>query len=268
MKLALWSCLTNISALNCLLAKAFLFTARYFFRIPGLLSNKLSSICGTFVLIVSAPRELEKLVKLYYARPHSVENWGDRLVGTGGKLYRQESAFVDKYLKGKKSCLVLASGGGRESFPLAQRGFEVTGVDCCVALVERAKEHAKALSLSCRFEIGDMFEGTPVKRKFDALFFTQSMYSTIPTRERRITFLGRARTFLGEDGFFYLEFLSDERNDWMFRIKRTLARLCVCGGGGGIRNWRSEIRMGLIISGMILPVNRNYCQNSRRLVWP
>ena len=212
-----------------LISKAFLFTARGMDRLPGILGRKLSSIFGTLVLIMSTSREMEEMVKGYYARPRSVENWGDRLVGTGGKLYRDESAFVAKYLKGKKTCLVLQSGGGRESLALAQLGFEVTGVDCCEALVERAKEHAKALSLSCRFEIGEMSEGAPVKRKFDALFLTQHMYSAIPTRERRITFLGKARTFLEEDGFFYLEFFSDEvleGNDWKFRIKRAIARLC------------------------------------------
>ncbi len=211
-----------------LISKAFLFTTWGMDRLPGILGRKLSSIFGTLVLIMSTPREMEEMVKGYYARPRSIERWGDRLVGTGGKLYREESAFVAKYLKGKKTCLVLQSGGGRESLALARLGFEVTGIDCCEALVERAKDHAKALSLSCRFEIGEMSEGTPAKRKFDALFLTQYMYSAIPTRERRITFLEKARTFLAEDGFFYLEFYSDEvleGNDWRFRIKRVLARL-------------------------------------------
>ena len=212
-----------------LYSRAFLSAARGTNRIPGILGRKLSSIFGTLVPMMSTPGEMEEMVKEYYARPRSVENWGTRLVGTSGKLYREESAFVAKYLKGKKTCLVLQSGGGRESLALAQLGFEVTGIDCCEALVERAKDHAKALSLSCRFEIGEMSEGTPLRRKFDALFLTQHMYSAIPTRERRITFLRKARTFLAEDGLFYLEFYSDEvfeGSDWKFRIKRALARLC------------------------------------------
>ena len=96
---------------------------------------------------------------------------------------------------------------------LAQKGSEVMGIDACDALVEQARERATELDLSCRFEIGDMFDLLALKIKCDALLLTQIMYSGIPIRQRRIAFLTTARTFLADGGFFYLEFVDDSEGD-------------------------------------------------------
>ena len=158
----------------------------------------------------------------------SVKVWSEIVFGPRGKLNPEESAFVSNYLNGKKSCFVFQSGGGRESLDLARKGFEVTGIDACVPLVEHARERAADMSLTCRFEIGDMFDVRAPKIKYDALFLTQITYSAIPTRQRRIAFLTTARTLLADDGFFYLEFADDlegEPNGWRFRIKQCVAKL-------------------------------------------
>jgi len=55
------------------------------------------------------------------------------------------------------------------------------------------------------------------------------MYSSIPTRKRRIAFLRRAQTLLKDDGFFYLEFTTRDsrRGDHRkFLVKKWLAVLC------------------------------------------
>ncbi len=213
-----------------ILARVLLFLVRGLDPISIRLSRRIfSTFLGDILLIISTPRELEELVKFFYARPQSVKNWGEIFVGPNGELTDEEAAFVVNYLGGKKKCLVFQSGGGRESIALAQKGFEVTGVDACDALLKQARKRAADMSLPCRFEIGDMFDGPGEKRKYDALFLTQIMYSGIPTRGRRIAFLTTARTLLADGGFFYLEFQDDsglQTVGWKFRIKRCLARLC------------------------------------------
>ena len=208
------------------LAKILIHLARGLDRIPPI-SRWIPSLFETLVLILSRPRELEELVKLHYASRRSVKVWSEIVFEPRGKLNRGESAFVRNYLNQKKRCIVFQSGGGRESLQLAQKGFEVMGIDTCVPLVEQARERATELDLSCRFEIGDMFDLPAPKIKYDALFLTQIMYSGIPTRQRRIAFLTTARTFLADGGFFYLEFVDDsegEPNGWRFRIKQCVAR--------------------------------------------
>ena len=210
------------------LARILITLARGLDRIPGPISRWIPSLCETLVLILSTPRELEELVKLHYASRRSVKFWSEIVFGPRGKLNRWESAFVSNYLTGEKRCLVFQSGGGRESLVLARKGFEVTGIDACVPLVEQARKRAADLGMRCRFEVGDMFDVPAPKIKCDALFLTQIMYSGIPTRQRRIVFLTTARTLLADGGFFYLEFEDDLEggpNGWRFRIKQCVARL-------------------------------------------
>ena len=192
------------------------------------LFKKCSSALGSLILILLNSKELEEQVKQYYTLPEGVEN-ESRIALLKEGLSQEESHFVTTYLKGKESCLVLGSGGGRESLALAQLGFEVTGMDTSPALVEKAKEYARALSLNCDFRVRDMFEGPPITEKYDALFLTQNMYSTLPTRKRRIQFLRKAQAFLNDAGVFYLEFLAENgprKNSWKFRLKKRLAIFC------------------------------------------
>ena len=108
-------------------------------------------------------------------------------------------------------------------------GFEVTGIDSSPVLVGRAQEHAQALSLNCHFQIRDVFDGPQTMEKYDALFLSQNMYSTIPTRQRRIDFLRKTQGFLRDAGVFYIEFLAENgprENSWKFRFKKRLALLC------------------------------------------
>ena len=143
-------------------------------------------------------------------------------------LTAKESHFVTHYLKGKKRCFVFAAGGGRESFSLARMGFEVTGIDTSSPLVESAKKYAFLHSLNCHFEVRDMFEGPPPTEKYDALFMTRVLYSMIPTRQKRIAFLKKVRTFLADNGFLYLDFLAlpfRKGNLRVFRFKKRIATL-------------------------------------------
>ena len=193
------------------------------------LSKKSSSMIGSLILILLSPDELEEQVRWYYTLPLGIESESRTALLKEG-LSKEESRFVTTYLKGKKSCLVLGSGGGRESLALAQLGVRVTGMDSSPALVERAKEQADALSLrNCHLQIRDMFEGPQATERYDALFLTQNMYSAIPTRQRRIRFLRNAQASLNDGGFFYLEFLGENgprKNRWKFRLKKRLALLC------------------------------------------
>jgi len=188
--------------------------------------KKFSSFVGSFLLTFLNPDELKNQVRNYYDLPDAIEN-ECRRVEEG--LSEEESYFVSTYFKGKNNCLVLGSGSGRESLALAKFGLEVTGIDTSAILVEKATGHARRFALTCQFEVEDMFKGPQTVRKYDILFLTGNMYSAIPTRQRRIEFLEHARTFLKEDGFFYLEFLGENglrKRKWKFRIKKWLAVLC------------------------------------------
>lgn len=184
-------------------------------------------VFGALILVVAKAEDLEELVKRSYRTPRSLRVWGEEAPEKG--LTAKEIYFVSHFLKGKKSCFVFQCGGGRESFVLARLGYEVTGIDTCDTLLERAKAYASAHGFPCHFERQSMFENVPVAKKFDALFLTKNMYSAIPTRKKRITFLKNSHLLLRDDGYFYLEFWPGtflEKESRRFRWKKKIAELC------------------------------------------
>lgn len=60
--------------------------------------------------------------------------------------------------------LVLCMGGGREAIALAQRGFEVVGVDFVPEVLEKARENAAPGRCHHRVAAGDLRIGCPPKR--------------------------------------------------------------------------------------------------------
>lgn len=193
----------------------------------GTFLYRVNAAIGALILVLSRPSDLVEMVKRRYQESKFVQaaSKDPELKG----LTEKESQFVVKYLPGKKRCLVFGSGGGRESFALARMGFEVTGIDTSSVLIENSNRYALQHALTCRFELRDLFKGPTGAEKYDALFATQLLYSAIPTRRRRITFLEKTRTFLAENGVLYLEFWVwplRRKDPRLFRLKQKVAALC------------------------------------------
>ena len=66
-----------------------------------------------------------------------------------------------------RSILDLGCGTGNHSIPLAERGYEVVGVDCAQDMIIAAKSKAKTEKASCAFHLADIKQ-LNLNRKFDA----------------------------------------------------------------------------------------------------
>jgi 2-polyprenyl-3-methyl-5-hydroxy-6-metoxy-1,4-benzoquinol methylase len=95
------------------------------------------------------------------------------------KLYRDEASpfgteMANKLLspvfvlKKNGSALDLGCGDGRCSLILAQKGFDVVGVDISKEAVKRARQRAKTLGLKAKFVKGNLLT-THLGKKFDAV---------------------------------------------------------------------------------------------------
>ena len=72
---------------------------------------------------------------------------------------RQTDFLIERLgLKGNEKILDLACGFGRHSLELAERGFEVVGVDITADYIDYAAKEAKARGLSARFICSDIRE--------------------------------------------------------------------------------------------------------------
>ena len=108
--------------------------ARFILRINGFIQ--------TLPVVVMRPDDLVEFSRQSYAKTPSVEGWAeDSLVDSG--LHPDELDLLSDISETKGKLLLLGVGGGREAIPLAQMGYQVTGVDYIPAMVERAIENAE-----------------------------------------------------------------------------------------------------------------------------
>ena len=84
---------------------------------------------------------------------------------------QRETDFIEKVLqlKGKDRVLDVPCGEGRLSLELASRGYRMTGVDSCKALLEDARRKADKAGFDIVWEHRDMRD-LPWKKEFDAAF--------------------------------------------------------------------------------------------------
>ena len=95
----------------------------------------------------------------------------DRFVNWEGRL-AYELPFIEQQLaaSGARRVLDTACGTGMHAIALAQRGYNVTGADLSVGMVERARENAAAVGSEVRFVVAGFGElAAGVGNGFDAL---------------------------------------------------------------------------------------------------
>lgn len=165
----------------------------------------------SLAIMVMRPRDLVESTRRAYAGPDAIDGWAGDAVAAGG-LTGSEISRLARVPFRTGHALVLGVGGGREAIPLAEAGFEVTGVDFVPELVARAIEFARAKGVEVHGLVQD-FTGVDVPAaSFDLVWLSSGAYSLVPTRKRRAAFLRRIHQALRPGGYFLCEFkFSPER---------------------------------------------------------
>ena len=118
---------------------------------------------------------------------------------------RRQARTVKRVLGLKRGARVLdiPCGMGRLTLPLAQMGFEMTGVDLTESYVRRARREAKKAGARIRYRTGDMRE-IEFDGEFDAAvnWFTSFGYFS---DEDNLSFLKKARQALRPGGKLLIE---------------------------------------------------------------
>lgn len=154
------------------------------------------------------PRDLIDFSRKSYARPNQVTGWSNtQFVSTG--LFDDEVQLVEKMPGKTGRLLLLGVGGGREAIPLAQEGFEVTGVDFVAGMVAQAKENARLHNVEIAGLVQDISQLEVSAASFDVIWFSTALYSAIPTRRLRISMLQRVHAALREQGCVICQFSWD-----------------------------------------------------------
>lgn len=100
--------------------------------------------------------------------------------------------------------LDVACGTGRLTIPIAERGFDVTGLDITREMLELAKQKAERLNLSVNWIHADARQ-FKLSSKYRFIFITGNSFQHFLDRESVDGFLGSVHRHLAEDGVFAFE---------------------------------------------------------------
>lgn len=128
----------------------------------------------------------------------------------GDKDYEAECDLLEqafkKYSNSVKTVLDIGCGTGNHSIPLAQRGYQVTGVDLSENMLAHAREKAKSSNApsSLSFTQGDA-RTVDLTQKFDAVLMMFAVLGYQLTNEDVLAALNTARKHLNPGGVFIFD---------------------------------------------------------------
>ncbi len=168
---------------------------------------RLGKLIETLPVAVMKPDDLVEYSKQSYAR--IVPSWcADSVVDEG--LKDHEQVLLDTLPKKEGRLLLLGVGGGREAIPLARAGYRVTGLDFVAGMVEGAKKNLEDRGLKMEGMVGDMANLKLMPASYEVIWLSQAMYSSVPTRKRRVAMLRRFWEALAPGGCFICQFHFDK----------------------------------------------------------
>ncbi|MHB0999044.1 MAG: class I SAM-dependent methyltransferase [Armatimonadota bacterium] len=118
-----------------------------------------------------------------------------------GKLDTVSEFLASKHAPQRGSVLDLGCGGGEVSIFLAQKGWEVVGIDYSETAIDMANENAQGLDLPIRFFIGDVTQPLPIERGCFTLVLDHHVRHCLIGEADRMSFMRNAFNSLEEGGF-------------------------------------------------------------------
>ena len=165
------------------------------------------------------PATLTKLIRTHYDR--SYDDTYSRFTSGSQEspLEQWEEEVLARHHIVSGRLLVLGTGVGRESIALAKRGFHVIGLDISRSALRMGAQIARTAGLSITFVQADFLALPTHRAHLDYILLPSIMYSSIPSREWRQTWLRQLISLLSPWGLAILQFLVD--SDPSARRKRV-----------------------------------------------
>lgn len=156
-------------------------------------------------LMVMRPDDIIAFNRQTYTKSASLGGWNQESLVTMG-LTPEETTLLEKIPQKKGKLLLLGVGGGREAIPLGRLGFEVTGVDFIPEMVAGARKNAAQCGVTLNGLVQEISTLDVPANTYDVVWLSASMYSSVPTRRRRIDMLNRIGRSLVNGGLFICQF--------------------------------------------------------------
>lgn len=196
---------------------------------------RLGALIKSLPPVVMKPDDLVKFSRETYDNPESVDDWADDTL-INSELFPNEINLLKGIPKKTGDLLLLGVGGGREAIPLAQMGFQVTGVDFVPSMVERAKQNAKNRGITIEGFAQEISNLEVPESSFDVVWISRALYSCVPTRQRRVDMLKRIKQALKPGGTMICQFHG--RLGWNNDGKAERIRRFIAASPLGNRNYQ------------------------------
>ncbi len=148
-------------------------------------------------------------LRLRYENPLEIDAYSRQV--TGG-LLAEERAVIERVSPKPGKVLTLGCGAGRESFALANLGYDVTGADISMGMLQAAKRVESARrSASTHTPITWVWMEDPLRlplpdRSFSLVTAFAQLFSHIPDTTARIALLAEVHRVLKPGGFMVASF--------------------------------------------------------------
>lgn len=171
----------------------------FLFRFQQLLTGILPAL--------ASPEELTRLLQAHYG--HTYQNAASQYPEHSPiwALEPWEETVLAHHMSDSGTVLVLGTGVGRESIPIAQQGYRVLGLEFHHEALRWAVQRAAARNADVWFIQGSFLTIPVVSASVDYILMPSVMYSAIPGREARQAWLQNIRTYLKPEGRAILNFM-------------------------------------------------------------
>jgi len=171
----------------------------------GMFIRRLDEFAQPLAVLVMRTDDLVELGRESYSRADMVKHFCDKnLVDSG--LNSDETAILEEIPLKRGKLLLLGLGGGREAIHLSRLGFEVTGIDFVPEMVEKAMKNAASRGLKIEELVQEVSKLDLPECSYDIIWLSSGMYSSVPTKKRRIEMLHKIRKSLRNKGYLLCSF--------------------------------------------------------------
>ena len=189
---------------------------------------KAGAFIKSLALCVMKPADLIEMNRRLYADPANINSACDEKYVASG-LRDFEKALLKWAPKKGRNLLLLGVGSGREALVLAAKGFNVTGVDFVPEVVDYATKRLARDGYRMKGLVQEISQLNFPDNSFDIVWLSYNMYSSIPTRQRRISMLQRISRTLKPDASLFCQFLYDSAHGRGRFLLRKLIAVLMCG---------------------------------------
>jgi SAM-dependent methyltransferase len=168
---------------------------------------RLGRFIESLAVVVMRPADLVDFNRLGYGEA-LLSYWAEESLVDQGLSPGERDLITRLPIKNGR-LLLLGLGGGRDAIALAKMGFEVVGVDFIKDAVAKAEENASRHGVSIQGLVQEFSQLEVPSASFDLAIILAAMYSSIPTRRRRVEMLQRIKAALKPEGYFLCQFSLD-----------------------------------------------------------